>query len=421
VSTLWGHPSPLRPCLLGLGLLLAACRSQVAPPLAPPLTGTIPISVAETAPVAAPLPITVGPFAAPDGTAVLLVAVGSYGPRLYRGQFAGRLAEFVISADETQQSGQLTLIATAQQARGEATTTLLPGAAVDPVRLLVGARSIMADGQHWSMAVALPQDALGNPVADDTPVHIRALHPGNQLEEQEVAVSHLVAWTRIYSRTRAGRTSLAVEVEGAHGPEATLLEVAGWPASFGLTARPASLPADGRGLVRLQTQVIRDKFGNIVPDGTLITFVVAAADHEQRLIPAYTIGGVAEAPLQAPSEPGVLEVWATSYGLESRRLQVTFTPGPAVGSFPLRVKVSGVEAIILDAGPILGPLGQHIPDGTLVRFSLTDEAGQQHWLTALSQQGRAVVEVRLASLALGRYRIEALVGTGRATAGFTLR
>jgi hypothetical protein len=78
----------------------------------------------------------------------------------------------------------------------------------------------------------------------------------------------------------------------------------------------------------LRTEVLRDGLGNVVPDGTLVTFVVEGSVGRWSAIPANTTGGVAEALLTTPDSPGALTVWGSVYGVAgtSTQLQVTGTP-----------------------------------------------------------------------------------------------
>lgn len=410
----------LRCSSLLLSLLLVACTQQQQP-VEPILTGTLPVSAPQTAPVGQPLTVTIGPVAGSDGATATLVAVGSYGTQLYRAPFREGVASIEVAQEQTRRAGVLTLAARSGTARGAASLQLVPGSAIEPLTPLVGPRSIAADGRQASMVVVVPFDTFGNPVAEGTPIKVRTQRPDELITEQEVNTSQLLAWTRIPSGTRAGRTTISVTTEQVSGPEATLLQVAGFPAAFTLSAEPDSLPADGRELVTLRTSVLADRFGNVLPDGTLVTFLAEGADNERRFLPAYTINGVAEAPLQAPTEPSILTVRATVYDIESAPLRVAFTPGPAVGTFPLTARTEAANgAVVLEAGPILGPLQQFVPDGTPVLFAVTDSAQQQQWLQAVAEAGRATIELRLAQLQPGSYTAEALAGSGRGTTTFSV-
>jgi hypothetical protein len=244
---------------------------------------------------------------------------------------------------------------------------------------------------------------------------VRALHPDGTLDEQTVRVAHLLAWARLRSGTTAGRTTVMAQTEAAAGPEAALDEVAGPPLSFTLSADPATLPADGRQLLTLRTSSLRDRFGNTLPDGTQVTFTVVAPDGTRRSIPALTLDGRATAPLQAPATPGTATVRAIAAGVESAALPVEFTPGPAVGVLPLSVhRNEPAGALRLTAGPLTGALGQHIPDGTSIQFTLYGDDDQRS-ASAPTEGGYAQTDIRLAGLPAGSYTIAAEVGGTRSS------
>ncbi len=400
-------------------LLLAGCgaaSTAAAPDL---LAGELALRAPAAIQASQALTVVAERADAPEGLAATLVAQGSYGARVYRSAFARGRASFTISGEDTRQAGALTLIASAGAARGQVEVAIRPGPPADPLTPLVGPRSVIADGEHQTMVLAVPFDSYGNPVADGTPVEFRILHPGGQLETHTISTTHLLAWAWVTSSTSAGRAVVTASAEGAHGPDASYTEIPGWPAPFGLLAAADGVPADGRQLVTLRTEVIRDRFGNPMVDGTLVTLSVDTPDGATRLIPAYTIDGAAEAQLQAPDTPGDVVVRATLYGVESRPLTITFAPGPAVGSFPVGVQVNTREGVLtLTAGPLLGPLGQFVPDGTPVQFRLSAPDGGERLLEAKAERGCAVAELRLAGLPSGAYQAEVLVGSGRGTTAF---
>jgi hypothetical protein len=324
--------------LLALLLLAAFAGILAAVPhraAAPHVAGPVPLTVADTAPVGAVVPLDVGPVAAPDDTPVTLVVQDSYGVRAYRAPLRGGRAAFALPTEATRQAGLVHLTATVGGATGTAHLRLLPGAPVAPVVPLLGSRSIVANGRAESIVTVLPLDQFDNPAAEGTAVHVRALQPGGRQRIQTTIVAHLLAWVPITSGTRAGRTVVAASAGDAGGPSAALEEVAGVPQPFALSATPERLPADGRQLATLRTEPLRDRFGNVLPDGTRVTFVATMPDGTTRTIPASTLDGSAAAPLQAPAAPGIATVYAVAAEVESTPLRLRFTPDP-LGSAPPR-------------------------------------------------------------------------------------
>ncbi len=417
-----GRPvSRLLGCL-ALCLALGGCAGSAATAAAPALDGAVLVQAPAEVQAGAPAPVLLARPDAPDGLAASLVAQGSYGVRVYRAAFHKGQALFQIPGEDTRQAGLVTLIAQAGTARGHAQLRVLPGPPAEPLTPLVGPRAVIADGQHQAMVVAVPFDDYGNPMADGTPVEFRAQHPDGQIEQTTATVSHLVAWWSIASGTRAGHATLAASAGAAHGPDAGFDETPGWPVAFGLSASPAGVPADGHRLVTLRTEVIRDRFGNPMLDGTLVTFAAEMPDATRRFIPAYTIDGAAEAQLQAPATPGTATVRATLYGVESQPLALTFAPGPAVGVFALQAQVNARDgAVSLEAGPLLSALGQFVPDGTLVQFRLSGPDGSAQQASSSVLNGHARAELRLRDLQPGSYTAEAQAGSGHGSASFTVR
>ncbi|MBP7960999.1 MAG: SH3 domain-containing protein [Caldilineaceae bacterium] len=358
---------------------------------------------------------------APDDTPVYLIATGSYGSLAYTLPLREGAASFTLSPQETARSGLVTLTARLGKTQAQTQITLEPGPPVEPLTALVGARSITADGGHWAMVVTIPFDELGNPVADGTPVQIRALHPGPRLELATAPVDHLLSWFRLFSGTEAGRTLIAVQANQVFGPEKELMEVPGWPVAYAVEADPQSMTGDGRLLLTLRTDRIRDRFGNEVPDGTVATFVLEDPAGKRRWVPGYTVDGVAEVTIQAADEPVAYQVWATTYGVESLPATVTFTAGPAVGTFPLTADLHTPSGdLTLTAGPVLGPLSQYVPDGTSVRFEVADSLGLVQTVSGITDAGYAMVAVRLVGLQSGDYTVTAQAGSGQGQLRFYL-
>ena len=406
---------------VGLILLSIVKTSRNAPAI-PVFDGVVPMNGAQTITAGEPTIIRVGPVAVKDGTTGTLIAEGSYGVRIYQSVFHQREARFTLSGQETQQSGMVLLTAIVGKGQGRAHMLIQSSAPIEPLTPLVGAKAIIADANHWSMTVLIPFDAYGNPVMEGTKLEVLVLHPDNRLEKRFLVIHNLLAWTRVFSGVHAGRTSIVALIGQIHGSESTLLEVAGWPVPFDIFANPQPLPADGNLVTTLSTAIILDKFGNVMPDGTLITFIVHAPDGAYSAIPAYTIDGIAKTLLQAPLEPGMYTVQATVLGVVSHKIVVQFEAGPSDNTFAIAVQKDGKNsAYLLRAGPILGSLGQYIPDGTPIRFIVVSANGQQQELDSISDAGYASVELLSAQFPVGNYTVHIFVGSQQVTHTFLLR
>jgi hypothetical protein len=410
------------PAFLGLLLLLLGLTGcQRAAGLSTTTVTQLTIGAPTTVHAGAPLTVTVRATPAYNGQPVQLFWFNTNGATLLTATTVAGTATFAPTTALTRVAGAVQLRAQAGTAAANATLTVVPGPAVEPVLTLVGPRSIVADEAHWTMLTALPNDQFGNAVADATSVIVRVLHPPpafdraplDDVELISTQVDQLLAWARIYSRTTAGPMTMAANTETAHSPERTVMAVPGAPAPFALYTESAQPLADGRQLLTVNTAPLRDRFGNSLLDGTAVTFAVTAPDGSVRTLPAQSIDGKASVQIQAPAIPGALTVEALVLDTTSQPLTVDFSAG--IGVAPIAVRaLATAEQLTLVAGPLLGPLGQYIPDGSEVRFTLklADRTAPAIAVTVPAVAGFSTATIRASHLQPGQYAVHVAAGIG---------
>lgn len=410
-------------CMWGMALLLLiGCRPQAKQETPnSDLSGNLIIQAPEETIAGKEIVVTVRSISSSeDGTPVTLLTMNGLGQHIYQSVFEQQIASFTLAEADSSQAGFVTLTARSGSAWGEASLQILPAEAVSPLFLLVGPRTVVADNRQENMAVVVTNDAYGNALFDGT-VALQVLFADGTLTKQSLPINHLVGWAWLDGTTTEGDIRLAASIDEASAPENNLVAVADSPESFTISANPDSADADGRQLITLRSDVIHDANGNVVPDGTLVTFIAETSAGEMRRIPTYVIDGIAQAPLQAPQTAGVFSVWALTTGVKSETLTIHFSDKNIARDFRLSASTdAALGAIILTAGPIAGTLGQLMPDGTQVNFSLTDPAGNRQWLVAETQNGYAEIDVRLLTLRAGIYTIEASIGSQRETLAFSV-
>lgn len=420
------RPSPRR-WLLFL-LVLTACT---LPRGTPPVTATVPVVALQLeAPtqIKAGVPLTVLVHVTPTTatTPVLLTAHGTFGFLPQQQRPVNGVARFPFMLVHTRFAGTVHLSAIADGIESSTELLIVPGPADDPMLPLVGPRAIVTGGEQWTMAVVTPRDALDNPVAEGTAVTFRIQHPTRPMdapatgvETQVKLTQKLLAWARIYSRQHAGPIQIAANADFGHSPERVVLAVPGAPQPFQLLADKLTLPADGRQLVRISSSQLTDRFGNVLLDGANVTLVATVAGQEERFLPAVTIDGRIYTTLQAPSQPGTMTIQGWLAGIASAPLTITFTPGPAVQ--PIRVvSQKSAEGMVVIAGPLLGELGQFIPDGAAVTFTITAPDGQRSEVIASTDYGYAQILLRRGALVDGDYRVQVAAGTGQGSITFNV-
>jgi len=346
---------------------------------------------------------------APENTVVSLTLLTSAGSFSRRTAVNGGAARFELGPDLTAAAGQTTLIARADGGEVQGRLSLVPGTAVGPITAVVGARSIVADGGDRSMAVSMPADVFGNSIADGSVVGVVRRRPDGRTEDQTVFMSHLLAWAVLRSGTRAGRGAVWIQAGTATGPTSDLDEVAAPPVPFTLDVvdppAAAHTGADGQTPVYLRTSAMHDRFGNLEPDGTLVTIAWSGSGGASQSS-AVTIGGVARFSVIAPSVSGQLTVTGACRGTASMRpLKLSFGPVIARIGVVAQRSAAGIGVTI---GPVRRVDGPYALDGTFVDVAASDAAG--HHAVGSGQLVRGTLTLLLPdSLAPGAVKVRVSV------------
>lgn len=262
------------------------------------------------------------------------------------------------------------VLATVVQGAKVATATfeLEPGPPVGPIDVYLGPRTVIADNEHFVMLVAVPEDSLGNPVANNTAVDFATTRADLSLERAASTTDNLVAWYEVFSGTVAGRSRVATASGDAGAPERTFLEVADLPEPFEIVVLESLLPADGQALLTVKTTQLADRFGNVVPDGTAVTLDAQGASGTRRIY-GQSVDGYGEFTLEVPDRPGSVKLLATASGVQSKPLTISIES--AVASLTAEVQL-GDEANQVNVGPVLSVRNSFVPEGTIARVIAAD-------------------------------------------------
>ncbi len=322
----------------------------------------LPISV----PAGEPIP-TIVSGVAPNVPLEVTVDAG-YGVSIESAVPTSSTVEVIVPPFAGPASGVVTVsvVQGTEVARGQ--TAIVPGDPVDAIDVYLGPRTVIADAEHFVMIVGVPKDVFGNPVSTGTPVDFTVTRPNLAVEKEQHPTRHLLAYQLVYSRTVTGRTRVATESGSAGAPERDFLEVAGVPVPFKLELVDPIVPADGQALMRIRTEVLRDPFGNVMPDGVVV-YLDADGVTGRRRIQSQSIDGLAEFTLEVPDRPGQATVTASASGSLSETLTLDFPT--AVESLTAEVENDGTF-IRVHVGPVRSVRGSFVPDGTNAVVTLGD-------------------------------------------------
>jgi hypothetical protein len=275
--------------------------------------------------------------------------------------------DIAIPAYLTRSSGVVTF--RAHGAVGDdisSSTVVVPAQVADPLDIVVGPRTVVADGADETMAVAFATDRFGNPLLDGTQLNMTLVDEFTGVRVVESRIDGGLAAQLIGSRIVAQRVEVfASTVDSLVASRRVVFhEVPAPAADVSLVTVLDSkdpLVADGRSRIEVRTVRLADANGNELIDGRLVRVQTVGPDGLGQLT-ARTIDGAARFELVAPSRPGVVTLTAAVDGLTGSPIELTYTS--AVSELPIVVSRDG-DFVSVAVGPVRDAAGAVVVDGTV--------------------------------------------------------
>jgi len=312
-------------------------------------------------------PITLA-FSTPSKTATAdLFIIHTYGKTLLKSKNSNGQLLFKIPTIYSQKTGFVTwylfqnkkTVATGsfKISPNNSTPTLLENY-LGPTTLLTGL-------DHFTMMVAIPTDSYDNPKEDNTIVLIKDQFL-NDIRITEEKTKSFIAWKNIYSRTTVGKMLVSTECEKTDSKEFETDIRPSIGKDFSINFSRNHKFADGNQITKLETSIIRDQFGNLVGDGTLVTFQITTKNDILLKTYAATINGVAIAQLLHPDHEDTYKVKGYVTGIaESKPIEISYSA--LIRNFPYQFSEKNREITV---GPLKSFMKQIIPDGIKVELKI---------------------------------------------------
>lgn len=306
-------------------------------------------------------PTVAGGAALPAGLPLRLVLSTPAGPVVWAGQSDG--GRLPINLPYVR-AGQTPYTFTAGSQTLSGTFSKVPGPPVGVLKLKIGRRSARVTADSLPALMLHPLDAQEN--VTTMPVFMRAEGPTGDVWQRALAPRRLLAWSLLPTGGEPGTLKVAAVTGGVRGERAEVDLVAGIAAHLTLASDIASAPATGRDPWRLQLADATDMKGNLVTDGTAVTFVGGNDKLDFYLTRPLIQGGQ---PLLLPTYPQV-----GSYSLQAQSGQYT---SEVVSLRAEALRTEGVlsrwvalDPLMLSVGPIVNLSGSLVDDGTAVTLKV---------------------------------------------------
>lgn len=302
-----------------------------------------------------------------DTSDVKLYIQHSYSKTLLKPIFDKKKAEFKIPKFISQKTGILTwiLLQNNQQIK-KGNFSIIPNAKASPtIESYFGPRSIQAGDRDYSMLVIAPVDNFDNPLPDSTKIQIHKQFY-TDIDTISVYMDKFMAWKNIMSYRKTGDIHISSEVYGVNSIELTSNVLPSNATNFSIQAHRNHDFADGNQVVDFTTSVIKDEWGNVVSDGTFVTFYIENKENQVLTTKGTTISGVATAKTIHPDHPENWKIKAYVTGLaESDVISLQFQS--VLNDFDVHFSADNRT---IKVGPLHSFMNQLIPDGAQVSLSI---------------------------------------------------
>lgn len=259
----------------------------------------------------------------------------------------GEVSWFLINENETRNSGTFEILP------NDETKTVIEN--------YLGPRTILAGGKEFTMMVTVPTDSLDNPKKENTNVILKYQFLQN-VTNLNLKTKDFIAWYDIYSPTKSGKMLVSSECNKVATKEIETEIYPNIASNFTINYTRNHEFADGNQITNFKTSIIKDQYGNVVSDGTLVSFIIKTKNNLMLKTFGTTLNGIASAQILHPDHQEMYSVKGFVTGIaESNSITINYKSIISKFDFSFSNKNR-----TLTVGPIKSFMNQLIPDGIKV-------------------------------------------------------
>ena len=337
-----------------------------------------------------------------DGNLALLLD-SSFGSMLFKPKISNDKVRFTVLPKFTQQAGEYSwkLLGNSKVLFSDTFVLAPRSGGTHVMETYFGPRNVRAGGDDYAMLTVMPTDGYDNPLPDSTLVSI-SQQISSKTKVLESSIKDGIAWKLLYGEESTGRMLVSAAVGNTPSKELTAMISPSNSRNFTIGFERVHEYADANQVISFTTSVIRDKYGNRVSDGTLVNFIVVNKEGALLKSMGTTLGGVATAKMLHPSHAEDWQVKAFITGeAESDMLKLRFKS--AVQDFKVGLSKTNRKITV---GPILGFMGQLVPEGLLIELEIYDGNGDFIEVKQNnSRMGKGSFELKEGFYPSGQYQI----------------
>lgn len=339
-------------------------------------------------------------FAFQGSSNVFLYCSNSYGSIILRPKL-GKTLLFEIPKSISKKSGILNwqLHSDANLMSGQ--LYIRPKSKIETLETYIGPPSIEAGGTDYTMLVIVPTDNLDNPLADSTKVIIK--HQFLETHKHDIIYTeHGFGYKKLYAYKENGRMLISSECLGLNSKEYDVNVMPAIPTNFKILADRIHSYADGNQITTFKTSIIRDRFDNIVSDGTFVSFYITNKTGHKSVTSGTTIDGIATAKMIHPDHE---EQWTVKAYIEGIANSEPITLNYEQAVLDLNISFSENNRLIT-VGPLQSFMKQQVPNGLNIQLKIYKDNALVHQLIEQSADGFGQFKLYADRYPKGTYTVE---------------
>lgn len=292
-----------------------------------------------------------------------LFVIHSYGKTLIEGKDNSGKITFKLPNLYTKKSGEVSwfLLDNGEKIVEGAFEIIPNNKTKTQIENYLGPRSILAGGAEFTMMVCVPTDAFDNPVTENTAALIKSQFL-NSIVTTLKKTKDFIAWKNIYSSNPSGKILVSTESNAISTKEIETEVYPNIATDFSINYKRNHNFADGNQITTLSTSIIRDKFDNIVSDGTMVSFIVSTKNNIVLKTFGTTVNGIATGQILHPDHQDIYNVKGFVTGIaESNTISIDYKPIISTFNYTFSNKNRS-----LTVGPLKSFMAQLVPEGIKV-------------------------------------------------------
>ena len=308
-------------------------------------------------------------FKTVDSTGIKMILENAYGAITLKPSMQNTTITFTVPDFISRKTGlcHWSLLSNDEQ-QLEGSLKISPTQTTDvSVESYLGPRSINAGKRDYAMHVIAPTDEFDNPLPEGTTLS-SIYQFGNNINSTPIILKNLIGWQNIYSPLKSGRILVMATCRESTSKEFTTVVYPANAVDFDISFERNHDYADGNQVILFSSDSIKDEFGNIVSDGTLVSFVATNSEGIQLKAVGTTLNGIAKARFLHPYKPDNWEVKAYVTGTaESSVIGLSFRI--AIKDYQIKFNK---ETSIVEVLEIKSFMEQTAPDGIPIEIKVFD-------------------------------------------------